>query len=528
MSGRDDEALVGTVLQDSYRLTRLIGAGGMGAVYEGLQLRLNKRVAVKLMVRDLAANQEALARFRREAEVTSHLGHPHIVHVFDFGAAPSGEPYLVMEYLEGEDLDHRIRREGRISLDSTVHVIKQVASALAATHAKGVVHRDLKPANVFVMDIEGETDFIKVVDFGISKVKAATTKLTGASVVMGTPNYMSPEQARGQIEDIDHRTDQWSLACIAYEMLTGRGPFVGENAVSLLYQVIHQEPPPLALRAPGLPEGVQRVLSRALSKSMADRFGSITDFSRAFDAAANGRPEGAIKVPSAKIPQPSMAAVQSPVEEPGKLPQPTTLSHTASELVPAMSRFRAHLTNPKKQIIFVGGAVLLAAIFAYFRTGAPKVTPPPVSVASTPLTSAAIPTAAPVSPPTVSPPAPPSVPQPLAKPAGTEEATGTVDDLRAAAPDRHKVSASSNTTAAKPPKGHGRTSETAPAPIPAARPKGNLWVDPFSQDDGTANADSHRKSGDAHSTGKVQPAKPKQDQDANPTPKPKRRLIEDL
>src|SRR5215468_8693633 len=129
MSQRDDAALVGTVLQDSYRLTRLIGAGGMGAVYEGVQLRLNKRVAVKLMMKELAANQEALARFRREAEVTSHLGHPHIVNVFDFGTTPSGASYLVMEYLEGEDLDHRLRRAGKQPLASTVHVVKQVASA---------------------------------------------------------------------------------------------------------------------------------------------------------------------------------------------------------------------------------------------------------------------------------------------------------------------------------------------------------------------------------------------------------------
>jgi serine/threonine protein kinase len=290
MSERDDAALVGTILQESYRLTRLIGAGGMGAVYEGVQLRLNKRVAVKLMTRELAANQEALARFRREAEVTSHLGHPHIVNVFDFGTSPSGASYLVMEFLEGEDLDHRLRRTGRQSLSSTIHIVKQVASALAATHAKGVVHRDLKPANLFVLEVEGETDFVKVVDFGISKVRAATTKLTGASAVMGTPNYMSPEQARGQIDDIDHRTDQWSLACIAYEMLTGRGPFVGESAASLLYQVIHEEPPPLALKAPGLPPSIEKTIRRGLSKDMNDRYPSITAFSRALELAGNDAP----------------------------------------------------------------------------------------------------------------------------------------------------------------------------------------------------------------------------------------------
>jgi serine/threonine protein kinase len=221
------DGLVGTVLQDSYRITRAIGRGGMGAVYEGTQLRLNKRVAIKVLARELSSNQEALARFRREAEVTSQLGHPHIVQVNDFGTTPSGEPYLVMEFLEGEDLDQRIRRARQMPLAATTNIIKQIASALSSTHARGIVHRDLKPANIFLMEIEGEADFVKIVDFGISKVRAATLRLTGASAVIGTPNYMSPEQAAGQVEEVDHRTDQWSLACIAYELLSGRGPFLG-------------------------------------------------------------------------------------------------------------------------------------------------------------------------------------------------------------------------------------------------------------------------------------------------------------
>ena len=139
-------ALVGTVLGGVYRITGLIGEGGMGAVYEAVQLRLNKRVAVKLMARDLAANREALARFHREAEITSRLGHPHLVNVMDFGQAESGEPYLVMEYLEGEDLDHRLRRVGRMPIEAVAHVVKQVASALSAAHGQGVVHRDLTPS----------------------------------------------------------------------------------------------------------------------------------------------------------------------------------------------------------------------------------------------------------------------------------------------------------------------------------------------------------------------------------------------
>src|SRR5215467_15561662 len=126
--------MVGTVLGDAYRLTRLVGQGGIGPVYEGVQTRLNKRIAVKVMARELAASTEALARFRREAEVTSQLGHPHIVQVFDFGTAPGGEPYLVMEFLEGEDLEQRLRRVGRIAPAAAAHIVKQIAAALAATH----------------------------------------------------------------------------------------------------------------------------------------------------------------------------------------------------------------------------------------------------------------------------------------------------------------------------------------------------------------------------------------------------------
>ncbi len=281
--------LVGAVLENAYRIIRLIGEGGMGAVYEAVQLRLNKRVAVKVMARDLSANREALARFHREAEITSRLGHPHLVTVIDFGTAASGEPYLVMEYLDGTDLDYRIRQQGRLPLETALHITKQVASALSAAHDQGIVHRDLKPANVFLLQATGESDFVKILDFGISKMKAARTQLTNVLAVMGTPNYMAPEQATGAVDDIDPRTDEWSLACIVWEMLSGRGPFAAADVSALLYQVIHLDPQPLAKRAPNLPPGVEPVLRRALSKRMADRYPSIADFTKAFEAAALGR-----------------------------------------------------------------------------------------------------------------------------------------------------------------------------------------------------------------------------------------------
>src|SRR5262245_10982340 len=191
----------GTVLGESYRITRLIGIGGMGAIYEAAHVSGGKRVAVKMMSRELAAHPEALARFRREVKVTTELAHPHIVDVFDFGASPEGEPYLVMEYLDGEDLEQGMERDGPVPLATAVEIIKQVASGLARAHEEGVVHRDLKPGNVFLVRKEGAAVFAKVVDFGISKVlKATTTKLTMANAVVGTPEYMAPEQASGRVD----------------------------------------------------------------------------------------------------------------------------------------------------------------------------------------------------------------------------------------------------------------------------------------------------------------------------------------
>ena len=288
--GTEEPSLIGTTLDGAYRITRLIAEGGMSTVYEAVQLRLDQRVAVKVMARELASNQEALARFRREAEITSSLRHPHLVTVTDFGTAPAGQPYLVMECLEGIDLDHRIRELGRLPLPTVVHITKQLASALDAAHDQGIVHRDLKPANVFLVKLAGEPDFAKILDFGVSKVRAANTQLTKASSIIGTPNYMSPEQATGMLDEIDHRTDQWALACIVWEMLSGRAPFASDDMSAVFYQIIHRDPGPLGPGAPDLPAAVEAVLRRALSKSPTARFPSIRDFANAFQSAAFGQP----------------------------------------------------------------------------------------------------------------------------------------------------------------------------------------------------------------------------------------------
>jgi serine/threonine-protein kinase len=217
--------------------------------------------------------------------VTGGLGHPHIVQVFDFSTTPTGQPFLVMELLEGEDLDHRLRRVGRLLPADVVRIVRQVASALAAAQDRSIVHRDLKPANVFLMEAKGEVDFVKVLDFGISKVLASTTKITKTSSVVGSPTYMSPEQAEGKIDEIDERTDQWALACIAWECLSGVSPFVGDSVPSILYQVVHGEPSPLVGKLSGAYPQVEAVLLRALAKNKKDRFGSVNEFAVALESA---------------------------------------------------------------------------------------------------------------------------------------------------------------------------------------------------------------------------------------------------
>jgi serine/threonine-protein kinase len=362
------EALIGTLLVDgSYRVQRLIGEGGMGAVYEATHLRLARRVAVKVMARELASNSEALARFHREAMVTSGLGHPHIVQVVDFSTTPTGEPFLVMEFLEGEDLDHRLRRVGRLPAAQVVHIIKQVASALAATHAKTIVHRDLKPANIYLLEVAGETDFVKVLDFGISKVRAATTKLTQATSVMGTPNYMSPEQAMGRVDEIDERTDQWALACIAWECLSGAGPFVGENVPSILFQVVHEPPQALLPKVAGLRPQVEEVLLRALAKNKNDRFASVNDFAQALEAAVAG------SVSVAPVSVTARLASAAP-------PKTTTFTQTAGELGDD-GDLDVPLARPKWHWAVGAGAavVLIVGAFMLLRPSPP----PPVVIGPT-------------------------------------------------------------------------------------------------------------------------------------------------
>ena len=277
----------GSLLGGTYQLVRRLGRGGMGEVYEATHARLPGRFAVKILLAELAENREAFARFCREAEIMSELRHPHIVQIFDFNTTLDGLPFFVMEYLEGTDLESRLRQVQTLPLPEVVRIMESVASALSVAHGRGIVHRDLKPANIFLVRVERQQEeFVKVLDFGISKMRAAGTRLSKGWEVFGTPQYMAPEQARGATELIDGRSDQFALGAITHKLLTGHDPFAGDDPASLLYQVVYAAHPPLAQHLSGDSSHLQAVLDRAMAKDLSQRFDDIMEFARALARAA--------------------------------------------------------------------------------------------------------------------------------------------------------------------------------------------------------------------------------------------------
>jgi eukaryotic-like serine/threonine-protein kinase len=265
-----------------YAVRRLIAEGGMGAVYEAVQVALGRRVALKVVHPHLVAQPQLLARFRREAQVLAKLEHPHAVRVFDFLSAP--QPTLVMEFIEGESAEARLERDHRLTLEVVATIADQVLSVLTVAHELGIVHRDLKPANL-MFDSSHEGVFVRVVDFGIALLQqgANDERLTKAGQAPGTAAYMSPEQASG--EPVDDRSDQYALACVLFELLTGRPPFESSNAVHVLSAHLFREPP--TLEECGLatvPPAFQRALRKALEKSPAARFATTADFRAALVA----------------------------------------------------------------------------------------------------------------------------------------------------------------------------------------------------------------------------------------------------
>src|SRR5947208_4591895 len=256
--------LVGMQLNGRYRLDALIGSGGMSTVYRAFDSVLERRVAIKLMHRDIAADTDQLERFRREARAVAQLSHPHIVGVIDAGEE-DGRPYIVFEYVEGETLKDRIRRLGRLPVDEAIAYAIEIARALGAAHARHIVHRDVKPQNVLI-DEEGSA---KVTDFGIAR-SLDEEGLTAEGRVLGTTDYVSPEQALGQ--PVTGQSDLYSLGVVLYEMLTGEVPFRGENQVAVAMKHVRDAMPDVQAKRPEVSAALAKVIDTATAKRVADRY----------------------------------------------------------------------------------------------------------------------------------------------------------------------------------------------------------------------------------------------------------------
>ena len=350
--------MVGMILGDQYYIKRKIAQGGMGIVFEAVHVRLSKkRFAVKILHPSIKDNEEVYLRFRREAEIATELGHRNIVDVLDFNETEDGQPYMVMEYLEGEDLAGLFEREGRLSFEQVVSIMEPVANALAAAHAKGIVHRDMKPENIFLArDSEGDM-VVKVLDFGISKIKHSKSVVTLEHSVMGTPFYMSPEQATGSVKEIDHRTDIFALATICYQALAGVVPFDAPTLPGVMYKICHEEAPKIIELVAGLPREMESILERAMAKKLDDRYDDVELFVADIVSALSGQ----VVLPPRQAP--SVARPYPPTinseEDIGRAP--TTLSMSATE-VEAEAQGMIHQRRGPLLAASLGVVVLLAVV----------------------------------------------------------------------------------------------------------------------------------------------------------------------
>jgi eukaryotic-like serine/threonine-protein kinase len=285
---------VGSVIADTYKIEALLGRGGMGSVFLASHRRLaGKHVAIKILHTELE-DADIVARFRREAEIAAKLNHPNIVGVIDYNLTPDGMPYLVLDYLEGETLAHRIAR-GPLPLEHVLSILRQIGSALAAAHRAGIVHRDLKPQNIFLVptEVDGRlVEIAKVLDFGISKIRGSQTVKTQDSALLGTPQYMAPEQATGQHANVDERTDLFALGAIVYEMLSGQPAFSGASIPEVVFKVVYEQPVPLSQYAPSVPPAIVAAVNQAMAKPADERFPSVTRFVEAITGQPLTLPRG--------------------------------------------------------------------------------------------------------------------------------------------------------------------------------------------------------------------------------------------
>jgi len=267
----------GDVIEDKYEIVRLLGRGGMGSVYEGLHRRIHRRVAIKIIHGSIAHHEVALQRFEREAQAAGHIGSRHIVEVIDIGELPTGHRFMVLEFLEGQSLRERMEEEGQLLPEHLFPIVAELLEGLGAAHAAGIVHRDLKPDNIWLCPAPGgRGDFVKILDFGVSKFRKLEAltyqdEHTKTGVVVGTPTYMAPEQARGE-RDVDGRADIYSVGIILYRCLSGRLPHDAESYNQLIFKLVLEEPEPLDEVMPHLDPQVVAMVMKAMARDRDARY----------------------------------------------------------------------------------------------------------------------------------------------------------------------------------------------------------------------------------------------------------------
>lgn len=349
----------------SYRIVRLLGEGGMGQVFLAEHVMLGRKAAVKMLHTELTASDELVARFFNEAKATTVINHPCIVPVFDFGRAANGAAFFVMDFLDGETLGSRLRRGGRLSSEVTVAYMQQVVGALAMAHDIGIVHRDLKPDNLFLTADPTLPCRVRVrlLDFGIAKLREESAVRTKTDALMGTPAYMSPEQCRGA-GGVDHRSDIYSLGCIMFEMVVGRPPFVGQGSGDFITAHMAQEPASPRSFDPAIPEVLERVILRCLAKRAEHRFQSMRELEAELDrmprysaaprdvASWSGVDAGRVHSPALALP--SMTQPSPPEAARARL---TTMGGAASEV-----GARAATPRSRRNGLVAVGIVAVAAV----------------------------------------------------------------------------------------------------------------------------------------------------------------------
>jgi serine/threonine protein kinase len=353
----------------NYKIMAKLGEGGMGLVYLAEHPLIGRKVALKAIHPELSRNAEVVSRFMTEAKSVNQIGNEHIVDVSDFGNTPEGEFYFIMEFLQGESLADRLRRERLLPAARALQIASQVADALAASHAHGIIHRDLKPENIFLINRGQTTDFVKVLDFGLAKLTQGEEKVshkTRTGSVMGTPYYMSPEQCEGKA-NIDHRADVYSLGVILFEMMTGRVPFGGEGYGEIIVKHLTTPAPAPRDINPAITPEQQAVILRALQKSRDARYASMMEFNAALldPVGFAGHAPGEAAVAPVKTGDVSSSlSLRGPSENSDvrKVPMPSTFRHAGEVMDEEMEIPRSR----KGLVIGVVAAMAVAGAAAMF------------------------------------------------------------------------------------------------------------------------------------------------------------------